>query len=55
METKGFIPIPTKLYKAIEKKYYEFRGKEKDGWEHGYTQALADVLNIVDGKDEIEE
>ena len=53
METKGFIPIPLNLYKAIEKLYYEFRNKEKSEWEDGYTMGIAKVLNLIDGKDEI--
>lgn len=39
-----------KLYKAIEKEYYKYRGKEKDEWEDGYTSGIAFVLNLIDGK-----
>ena len=55
METKGYIKIPKELYDIMEKMYYKFRGIERDGWEHGYTTALADVFNLIDGKVTIQE
>lgn len=43
------------LYELIEGFYYLYRGKEKDGYERGWTWALAHLLNVIDGKNSIED